>query len=1393
MSKLRGIAAVTAMVMALSVLVAPTASALPDYEPVPGGENWTPAKTTDANNVELTKTITARPTADTWDIDLSVLTPDSKLSARTVQVALVLDVSGSMSANGSTRLANLKTALTQPGTGLLDQIAELGTVHVSVSLFSSSHTGLNPPALPPNGAMVLVGMTSKPLGQDATALSQMRSAINGINRQGNTNVQAGINMGLSTFQADKGEKVMIVMTDGATNSYFPPGGTQEYWENNYTSPGYTPSCETSVNCPKSYAAAVTAATNAKNTGVIIHTVGFDIGGSGPAHNLLQDIKSPAPAGTYAHVPNSGGSAQAVVEALREAFFSVVKISTAMIADPIDSRFEIVGTPKVTVTPTMASVPAPSVINGIIRWSPAGGSLEPKTFVRMTYTVKLKETPAPGTYQNVPTNGTGSMAAQFTYKLSDAMGGAANALDFPQPTVRYATGLLRTMIETVNANGVVVGSRTQLQTSSVVYTDYVPDATGKYQNDLTLNRAADPYAAPVGYAYFFKQTYADVLQPGTTLLNGASATDLVAKPGLTTFTAKIGAGVNTVVYQYRVAGPSNKGMIVEKTASPMVVDKVGTKIDYTIEVVNVTNSTLYNIVIHDQFSVPGVNLNVQCPQGLQAALPAGAHMVCTASYVVTQADADRGEIKNVVWTTSGSYTSDPDEVIVEITAEKTKEITVTKTASPMVIATVGTPITFTIKVANTGAAIMNNVQLHDQFSVPGVDLYPWCGPGLDVLKPGDVVECVASYTVTQADVDRGDIVNAAWATSGTYTSNRDEVTVSITADKTKGMSVTKTASPMVVDTVGTTVNYTITVVNTGAATLTNIVIHDEFSVPGVSLNAQCDPAKLAELKPAEQLVCTASHVVTQADVDRGDLKNSAWATSGNYTSDPDEVIVVITADKTKGLTVTKTASPMVVDTVGVPVNFVVTVKNTGAAILNNVQVHDNFSVPGYNLVLQCGTGNLTVMLPGEQVVCTATYYVTQADADRGEIKNTAWATSGTYTSGTDDVTVEITADKTKGMSVTKTASPMVVNTVGTTVNYTFTIKNTGWAILNNVVIHDEFSVPGVNLTPQCDAAKLAVLRPGEEVVCTASYVVTQADADRGEIKNSAWATSGNYNSDPDEVIIDITAPKTKKLTIVKTADPMVIATVPTTINYTITVTNTGAAILHNVVVQDQFSVPGVTLPLQCETAKLAVLRPGEQAVCTASYVVTQADVDRDDSIVNSAWAITDDDYTSDPDEIEIIITAPKTKRITIVKTADPMVVTKVGTWINYTITATNTGAATLRNVVVHDQFSVPGVELDLQCDTGKLAVLRPGEEIVCTAKYQVTQADADQGEIKNSAWVTTDDDYVADPDEIVVIVDPPKPPEIKTGGSADSSGLMGTAIMLALAAAAALVARRRLLA
>ena len=74
----------------------------------------------------------------------------------------------------------------------------------------------------------------------------------------------------------------------------------------------------------------------------------------------------------------------------------------------------------------------------------------------------------------------------------------------------------------------------------------------------------------------------------------------------------------------------------------------------------------------------------------------------------------------------------------------------------------------------------------------------------------------SYTITQADLDAGSVLNTATASGNDPDDNpvQDSDEATVEAKRQASLSVDKSASPLTYDSAGDVITYTITVTNTG---------------------------------------------------------------------------------------------------------------------------------------------------------------------------------------------------------------------------------------------------------------------------------------------------------------------------------------------------------------------------------------------------------------------------------------------------------------------------------------------------------------------------------------------------------------------------------------------------
>ncbi|WP_159558241.1 DUF7507 domain-containing protein [Curtobacterium sp. 8I-2] len=624
-----------------------------------------------------------------------------------------------------------------------------------------------------------------------------------------------------------------------------------------------------------------------------------------------------------------------------------------------------------------------------------------------------------------------------------------------------------------------------------------------------------------------------------------------------------------------------------------------------------------------------------------------------------------------------------------------------------------------------------------------------------------------------------------------------------------MTVTKTATPDSATKVGDTVTYSFRATNIGNVTVRNVTVNEgAFSGTGTLSEINC-PAGARSLAPGDSVTCTATYTLTQADVDAGMVTNTATVSGDTpggppVTSPPSTTTVNVPADPS--LTITKTSDTTTITRAGQEITYSFAVANTGNVTIDDVEVQDqDFTGTGALSAITCPSSSVA---PGDTLTCTATYTVTQADVDAGNLSNTATAT-GNPPGGGDPVVPE--TPSTVIVPVTPVASIGVVKsanvtsesnfTAGKTITYSFVATNTGNVTLSNVSIEEQaFSGTGELSTIDCPAAAASVA-PEAQVTCTATYTLTQEDVNAGEVTNAAVAhgtppstvPGGELTSTPSNAVVP--TPQNASMTVVKTSDVQKISKVGQKVTYSFRVTNTGNVTITDPKITDTgFSGTGTLSAITCPAAGDS-LAPGEAITCTATYAVTQADLDSG-SLRNSATVTGNTPggppVAPSPPSTVNVPTDPQGS-ITVVKTADHKTVAGVGQTIRYNFAVTNTGNITIRNAQIEDRdFTGTGKLSAITCPAD-ISTLAPGATVDCTATYVTTAADVTAGAISNSAVVAGDPPFgggriPSDPSTAVVTLKPGPSGLAFTGASVETP--IGIALILLLGGAALFTITRR---
>jgi uncharacterized membrane protein len=140
-----------------------------------------------------------------------------------------------------------------------------------------------------------------------------------------------------------------------------------------------------------------------------------------------------------------------------------------------------------------------------------------------------------------------------------------------------------------------------------------------------------------------------------------------------------------------------------------------------------------------------------------------------------------------------------------------------------------------------------------------------------------------------------------------------------------------------------------------------------------------------------------------------------------------------------------------------------------------------------------------LAPNETWTVNTTYTVTQADLDRGNVRNVASAQTGDDMESEDEITVEV--EKSSQLAVSKTALTETYSVIGQEIIYSISVTNTGNVTLSNVQVSDPLT--GLE-------ESIPTLAPGQSVTFETTYAIQLKDLESGTLENRVNVTS----TDPD---------------------------------------------------------------------------------------------------------------------------------------------------------------------------------------------------------------------------------------------------------------------------------------
>jgi len=754
----------------------------------------------------------------------------------------------------------------------------------------------------------------------------------------------------------------------------------------------------------------------------------------------------------------------------------------------------------------------------------------------------------------------------------------------------------------------------------------------------------------------------------------------------------------------------------KAADLAEARQAGEVINYTITIGNQGNADLSGLSVSD----PLVSNLVCSPTALGGNLLVSTTTVCRASLTVTQANLNSGQaIINSATVSFASPAVAPQTATATTLVTGTPALTVSKFADLSVVSASGQTITYTIPVQNTGNVDLQNLNVSDvRLNPSGIS----CSPValFQTLPVGSSTVCTGLYTTVQQDILNGGVlVNTVTVT--TARTPAMTATASVNVQQTAMFSITKTTNVTAVDAAGQVIPYTIIVSNTGTQTLSNFAVSDPLVQGGTGQQVQCSPPLGGSLLAGAIATCTASYVVTQANVNAGNaLVNVATAQFSQIG--PQSAQVSTSVLRRPSLTVGKAqdrATP--VTTAPTKITYMVTVQNTGNVDLNNYQVLDQLIQNGNN-DLTCSPLLGSSILVGSSATCQGSYTVSQSDLNtRSSITNVvSVTTTQTPTPATASVTTSLVA--TPSLTLTKTANSgktngagaSIVDAAGTRILYTMTVANSGNVDLASFVLQDPL-IANVQNDLACSPTAIgSVLRVGTSTTCTGSYVVSNSDMSGGSpIVNIATASTARtlpLSANATTLVI-----QNPSFTAQKRADAPSVDAAGNRINYNITIVNTGNVALVSLSVTDT----RVT-SLSCSPVGFGANLPtGQSTVCRGSYDVSQADVNAGLSLVNTATVSFTNSPTQTPTASVNVI---QNKDYVVTKSVNKLTTASAGDVLSYTVVVSNVGNTDLQNLQLNDEL------VSLQCSPvsagGTLQAFTGST--TCRGTYTTTQDDINRG-------------------------------------------------------------------
>jgi uncharacterized repeat protein (TIGR01451 family) len=662
-------------------------------------------------------------------------------------------------------------------------------------------------------------------------------------------------------------------------------------------------------------------------------------------------------------------------------------------------------------------------------------------------------------------------------------------------------------------------------------------------------------------------------------------------------------------QAQVALPSGASLAITGSGAAPATIATGEEVTWSVTVENTGAVTVTDLALSD--ALAGTSGYTVTWPGTAGRLAPGEKATATATTALTQAQVDAGTVVSEV--TATGRASDADlaataQIPVTFEVPGALEVRMTvdggrATEAPGTQVTDGDDVAWTYTVTNTGAATLHDLVVTDDRD-PATTISAPDGFSGD-LAPGESVVLTATSVAVLGERSVTAVAQATAGSGSTQAVGTDTVWVTavpaelgvitghVRIDTDRDGLVGGAGEPAVgtrvvlVDTAtGTTVRTTATDSTGGyrfaaLAAGTYRVEVDTTTVAGASVTVTVDPD--GTLDGVTEVTVGSRDTVSDVDFAVA-VRNPALTVTGAAQATGDALAA------------------------GDQVTVVWTVTNTGDTPLSGTTLVDSADAERA-VVTAAWPGEEGVLAPGASATFTEVITLDQADVDAGVIEVRAHAGASDDLGGAvESSTVAVRVAVPSGASLTVTGTGELPGTLaaGEQVSWTFTVLNSGAVTVTDLTLAE--ALTGMSELEISWPGEAGVLAPGEQLVATATSALTQEQVDQGAVTARTTATglvpAGTEitATAPTELTFEVPAAVSLELTLNgerQAEQPGLAVTVGDRLTWSVLVTNTGTATLHQVTVSDDMAETDGLLTLVYPEDFSGDLAPGEQVVVTAT--------------------------------------------------------------------------------------------------------------------------------------------------------------------------------------------------